>query len=90
MRGETSGNHLRSDVTHAEPQASDYRTYLLKNFSTVEKYFPDFQEPDCLVIVGLESVLTFEPESYRTAIGASMPTLERPTSGTKVPPIVFG
>jgi len=54
----TSGGHLSAEVTHAESQAADYRRYLIKHFSEAEKHFPAFQEPDCLVIVGLERGLT--------------------------------
>lgn len=53
----TNGGHLTAEVTHAESQAADYRRYLIKHFSESEKHFPTFQEPDCLVIVGLERPL---------------------------------
>lgn len=54
----TKGGQLTSEVTHAEKQAADYRRYLIQRFSEAEKHFPNFQEPDCLVVVGLGSKLT--------------------------------
>ena len=53
----TGGGHLAAEATHAEAQASDYRRYLIKHFAEAEKSFPDFQEPDCLVVIGLEHPL---------------------------------
>ncbi|MFS2011980.1 Shedu anti-phage system protein SduA domain-containing protein [Azospirillum sp. CT11-132] len=53
----TTGGHLTADVTHAESQAADYRRYLIKHFSEMEKHFIEFQEPDCLVVIGLERTL---------------------------------
>ncbi len=53
----TGGGHLAAEATHAEAQAADYRRYLIKHFAEAEKHFPDFQEPDCLVVVGLEHPL---------------------------------
>ena len=54
----TAGGQLTSEVTHAEQQAADYRRYLIRRFSEVEKHFPQLQEPDCLVVVGLERDLS--------------------------------
>lgn len=56
----TKGGQLTSEATHAEKQVSDYRRYLIQNFSEIEKSFPNFQEPDCLVVVGLERTLTLD------------------------------
>lgn len=53
----TNGGQLTSEVTHAEQQVADYRRYLIKRFSEIEKHLPDFQEPDCLVVVGLARTL---------------------------------
>jgi len=54
----TGGGQLTSEVTHAEQQAADYRGYLIKRFSEIEKHFPKFQVPECLVVVGLERDLS--------------------------------
>jgi hypothetical protein len=56
----TSGGHLSADVTHAEQQVTDYRKYLLQRFPDAEKHFPRFQEPDCLVVIGIERDLSRE------------------------------
>lgn len=53
----TNGGQLTSEVTHAEQQVADYRRYLIKRFSEIEKHLPGFQEPDCLVVVGLARTL---------------------------------
>jgi hypothetical protein len=50
----TSGNHLSADVTHAEQQATDYRRHLLRKYADLRAHLPGFQEPDCLVVIGLE------------------------------------
>lgn len=54
----TKGGHLTAAVTHAEKQATDYRRYLVQKFAEFEKHFPDFHEPDCLVVIGLERALS--------------------------------
>lgn len=54
----TSSGHLSADVTHAEQQATDYRRYLIQKFPDAERHFPQFQEPDCLVVIGLERDLS--------------------------------
>lgn len=53
----TNGGQLTSEVTHAEQQVADYRRYLVQRFSEIEKHLPNFQEPDCLVVVGLVRTL---------------------------------
>ncbi|TBN37002.1 DUF4263 domain-containing protein [Paracoccus subflavus] len=54
----TKAGHPSADVTHAEHQATDYRKYMLGHIANVKDVFPGFSEPDCLVVVGLEGVLT--------------------------------
>lgn len=54
----TGGGHLSADVTHAEQQATDYRRNLMQKYADVRFHMPNFQEPDCLVVVGLERSLT--------------------------------
>lgn len=56
----TSGNHLSADVTHAEQQATDYRRHLLRKYADLRIHLPDFQEPDCLVVIGTERDLNDE------------------------------
>lgn len=54
----TAGGHLSADVTHAEQQATDYRRNLMQKYPDIKAKLSDFQEPDCLVIVGLEGILS--------------------------------
>lgn len=54
----TKLGNLSAKASHAERQATDYRTYLTQNFKEAEKHFPGFQEPDCLAVCGLEQVLS--------------------------------
>jgi hypothetical protein len=53
----TAGGHLSADVTHAEQQATDYRSYLMQRFADARFHFPNFDDPDCLVVTGLERSL---------------------------------
>lgn len=50
----TGGGQLAAGVTHAEQQVMDYRRNLIRKFPDMRLHIPDFQEPDCLVVVGLE------------------------------------
>lgn len=54
----TGGGQLSAFVTHAEQQAMDYRRNLIRKFTDMRVSIPDFQEPDCLVVVGLERGLS--------------------------------
>lgn len=56
----TEGGHLSAHVTHAEQQATDYRRNMMRKYADIRMHMPDFQEPDCLVIVGIERSLTPE------------------------------
>jgi hypothetical protein len=56
----TAGGHLSADVTHAEQQATDYRRNLMRKYADVRIHMPDFQEPDCLVVLGLQRTLSKE------------------------------
>lgn len=53
----TRAGHPSANVTHAEHQVTDYRNYMLRHIGTVKDVFPGFSDPDCMVIVGLESTL---------------------------------
>lgn len=50
----TTGGHLSASVTHAEQQATDYRRNLIRKYADLRQHMPDFQDPDCLVVIGLE------------------------------------
>lgn len=59
-----AGNgRLSADAAHAEQQALDYRSYLMEHVADARLHFPDFDDPDCLVVIGLEGVL--EPRRKR-------------------------
>jgi hypothetical protein len=53
----TTGRQLSADVTHAEQQAMDYRSYLMQRVADARIHFPNFEDPDCLVVTGLERTL---------------------------------
>ena len=35
----------------------DYRSYLMQRVADARVHFPDFEDPDCLVVTGLERTL---------------------------------
>ena len=53
----TAAGQLSAHTTHAEQQATDYRSYLLDHAADARQHFPDFDDPDCLVIIGQERQL---------------------------------
>jgi hypothetical protein len=53
----TSGGQLSAEETHAEQQAMDYRSYLMRRYADARLHFPNFDDPECLVVVGLERAL---------------------------------
>ena len=38
----------------------EYRSFLLERFPQAAKYFPEFQDPECLVVIGMERNLSEE------------------------------
>jgi hypothetical protein len=56
----TQTGQLSADCTQAERQVSDYRTFLTRNFADASRHFPHFEEPDGLVVIGLERALSNE------------------------------
>jgi hypothetical protein len=61
----TGANQLSAQATQAIAQAADYRAFLVERFQTAAAHFPRFSEPDCLVVIGLESRLSL---SQRAAL----------------------
>ena len=53
----TSDAQLSAQTTHAITQALHYRDFLLGRSIEVSNTFPQFQPPDCLVVIGLEQHL---------------------------------
>jgi hypothetical protein len=48
---------VTAQVTQAERQAAEYRAFLIRRFEDSSRYFPAFDEPDCLVVIGCEDSL---------------------------------
>lgn len=63
----TRGGQLSAAATQAVGQVTRYREFMLHRMTDIRKQFPEFREPDCLVIIGLESKLT---PSQRQALAA--------------------
>lgn len=61
----TEAGQMTAFVTQAEKQATDYRSFLVRRFEDAARFFPHFNEPDCLVVIGLEGPLT---EAQRAAL----------------------
>jgi hypothetical protein len=59
----TAGLQLSAQATQAITQAMQYRAFLLERFQEANTHFPEFRDPDCLVVLGLEHELT--PEQHR-------------------------
>lgn len=53
----TLGNQLSADATRAVAQAIQYRAFLLERTKEAERVFPKFADPECLVVIGLQSEL---------------------------------
>lgn len=54
----TAGDQTSAHVTHAVNQALNYRSFLLERFAETSAFFPEFQEPECLIVIGLERDLS--------------------------------
>jgi hypothetical protein len=39
-----------------------YRSFLLERFAEANAFFPEFRDPDCLVVIGLERPLSSEQQ----------------------------
>ena len=61
----TGGNQLSAQATQAVTQALSYKAFLMERFQEATRTFPEFREPECLVVIGLESTLNAE---QRTAL----------------------
>jgi len=54
----TESDQTSAHVTHAVNQALNYRAFLMERFAEASAFFPEFQEPECLIIIGLERDLS--------------------------------
>ena len=50
----TNDAQLSAHTTHAITQALHYREFLVRRSTDASNTFPQFQTPDCLVVIGLE------------------------------------
>jgi len=53
----TSDAQLSAQTTHAIAQVLHYQEFLVQRSAAASATFPDFQTPDCLVVIGLEHLL---------------------------------
>ncbi|MDQ7248872.1 Shedu anti-phage system protein SduA domain-containing protein [Dongia sedimenti] len=53
----TAGGQLTTEATHAEKQVIEYKNFLNERILEVRSHFPNYREPDCLVVIGLERSL---------------------------------
>jgi hypothetical protein len=53
----TQAGQLSSEATHAEKQATDYRAFLDERIAEARQHFPYYQGAECLVVIGLETML---------------------------------
>ena len=54
----TKSGQLFAVATQAEQQVIDYRTYLMERIRDARKHFPNFHEPEGLVVIGQEKLLS--------------------------------
>ena len=54
----TAALQVSADVTQAVTQAMQYRRFLVERFRDAAQSFPNFQDPETLVVIGLESTLS--------------------------------
>ena len=50
----TGSGQLSAPVTHAEQHVTSCRSYLMCRFADAIAYFPNFDEPECVVVIWLE------------------------------------
>ena len=67
----TLSKQVSAEVTHAVAQATDYRDFLLEHLDAARRQFPNFRDPDCLVVVGLERELTPEQSAVLARANSS-------------------
>ena len=59
----TSSANLSAQTTHAITQVLQYRDFLVQRSIEASKTFPEFQTPDCLVVIGLEQRLNAKQQT---------------------------
>lgn len=59
----TTAAQLSAECTHAEKQAVDYRDFLTERMIEVRRHFPNIKDPECLIVIGMESNLSAQQRS---------------------------
>jgi len=59
----TAANQLSAPATQAVAQATAYRSFLIERFQVAQTHFPRFSEPECLVVIGIESQLSADRQA---------------------------
>jgi hypothetical protein len=54
----TQAGQIGADVTHAVAQATGYERYLMSKYADLRTAFPGWEQPDLLVVCGLEASLS--------------------------------
>ena len=54
----TQSGQISADTTHAVGQVTQYRDFLMERFGEAAAHFPNFREPQGLVVIGIEGGLT--------------------------------
>jgi len=67
----TKIGQLSADATHAEKQATDYRSFLNERMTEVRQHFPGYRGCECLVVIGLEDHLTTAQLGALTNVNAA-------------------
>jgi hypothetical protein len=67
----TAANQLGAWATQAIAQATEYHEFLVQRFPLAVAHFPQFSDPDCLVVIGVESALNIEQRSALARDNAS-------------------
>ncbi len=62
----TNGGQLTAEVTQAEQQVVNYRTFLLNRISEARQHFPKISDPEGLVVIGLERDLNEKQKEVLT------------------------
>jgi hypothetical protein len=59
----TAASQLAASATQAVAQVTEYRSFLVERFQLAQAHFPRFSEPECLVVIGVESQLSADQRS---------------------------
>ncbi|WP_336233063.1 Shedu anti-phage system protein SduA domain-containing protein [Thalassospira sp. CH_XMU1458] len=62
----TQSGQISAAATQAEKQVLDYKRFITQRLQEMNNHFPNIDEPDCLVVIGMESSLSAsQKESLR-------------------------